>query len=78
MLAQGAEVPAYQDEPPVVGVGRRRIRRRRRPASQPGDRIVTVAGDEVDTWEDLFIAIGTRPDRDVALTLLRDGADASR
>jgi regulator of sigma E protease len=32
-----------------------------------------VAGDEVDTWDDLFIAVGTRPDRDVSLTLIRDG-----
>ena len=72
VLAQGAEVPAYQDEPPVVGAVE--------PASPAeraglmrGDRILTVAGDEVDTWEDLFIAIGTRPDRDVALTVLRQG-----
>jgi regulator of sigma E protease len=72
VLMQGAEIPAYQDEPPVIGavlpgspaekVGIRR-----------GDRILTVAGDEVDTWEDLFLAIGTRADRDVAVTLLRDG-----
>ena len=72
VLAQGAQVPAYQDEPPVVGAvapgspaERSGLRR--------GDRILTVAGDAVDTWEDLFIAIGTRPDRDVALTVLRDG-----
>ena len=38
-----------------------------------GDRILTVAGDDIDTWEDLYIAIATRPDRDVAVTLLRDG-----
>ena len=76
VLAQGAEVPLYQDQPPVVGavapgspaeqVGIRR-----------GDRILTVAGDAVDTWEDLFIAIGTRPSRDVQLSLLRDGQTRS-
>jgi regulator of sigma E protease len=72
VLAQGAQVPAYQDEPPIVGAVT--------PGSpadrvgiRPGDRILTVAGDGTDTWEDLNIAIGTRPDRDVALTLLRDG-----
>jgi regulator of sigma E protease len=27
----------------------------------------------VDTWDDLFLAVGTRPDREVALTLLRNG-----
>jgi len=72
VMMQGAEVPAFQDEPPVIGavlpgspaeqVGIRR-----------GDRILTVAGDEVDTWEQFYMAIGTRPSRDVAVTLLRDG-----
>jgi regulator of sigma E protease len=72
VLAQGAEVPIYQDQPPVVGAVS--------PGSpaegagiQRGDRILTVAGDQVDTWDDLFLAVGTRPDRDVALTVMRDG-----
>ena len=72
VLAQGAEVPAYQDAPPVVGMVT--------PGSpadrvgiRAGDRILTVAGSEIDTWEDLYIQIGTRPGRDVALTLSRDG-----
>jgi regulator of sigma E protease len=72
VLAQGAEVPAYQDAAPVVGAVT--------PGSpadqvgiQAGDRILTVAGTGIDTWEDLYIQIGTRPNRDVALTLLRDG-----
>jgi regulator of sigma E protease len=76
VLAQGAEVPAYQDAPPMVGAvtpgspgDRAGIR--------SGDRILTVAGGEVETWEDLYIQIGTRPDRDVALTLLRDGRTES-
>jgi regulator of sigma E protease len=72
VMMQGAEVPAFQDQPPVIGavlpgwpaekVGIRR-----------GDRILTVAGDEVDTWDRFYMAIGTRPGRDVAVTLLRDG-----
>jgi regulator of sigma E protease len=72
VLAQGAEVPIYQDQPPVVGA--------LTPGSpadragiQRGDRILTVGGDQVDTWEDLFIAVGTRADRDVPVTLLRNG-----
>ncbi len=70
VLAQGASVPAYQDEPPIVGMVS--------PGSpaegvgiQRGDRILTVDGDEIETWDDLFLAIGTRPDRDVPVTLLR-------
>ncbi|MBI2827684.1 MAG: RIP metalloprotease RseP [Acidobacteria bacterium] len=76
VLAQGAEVPVYQDQPPVVGAvvpGS--------PAEQAGiqrgDLILDVAGDQVDTWEDLFIAVGTRPGRDVPVTLRRAGRTQS-
>jgi regulator of sigma E protease len=76
VLAQGAEVPVYQDQPPVVGAVESGS-----PAEQAGiqrgDLIVDVAGNVVDTWEDLFIAVGTRPDRDVALTLRRAGQTRS-
>jgi len=72
VLAQGAEVPIYQDQPPVVGAVQPGS-----PAERAGivrgDRILTIDDDAVDTWEDLFIAVGTRPSRDVQLTLLRDG-----
>ena len=76
VLAQGAEIPVYQDQPPDVGAvvfGS--------PAEaggiQPGDRILTVDGDTVETWEDLFLAIGTRPERDVEVTFLRAGRNQS-
>ena len=77
VLYQGAEVPIYQDQPPVVGaVGEGS------PAASagilPGDRIRTVAGRPVDTWEALFLAIGTRPNREVAVTLVRDGAEMTK
>jgi regulator of sigma E protease len=39
----------------------------------PGDRVLTVAGRDITTWEQLDIAIGTKPDRDVSLTLVRNG-----
>jgi regulator of sigma E protease len=76
VLAQGAEVPIYQDQPPVVGAVTPGSPAERA-GIQRGDRILTVAGDDVDTWDDLFIAVGTRPDRDVALTLVRDGQTRS-
>jgi regulator of sigma E protease len=76
VLMQGADLPAYQDEPPVVGAvtpdG---------PAAkagiQPGDRILTVAGDDVDTWERFFMAVGTRANREIAISLLRNGQPMS-
>ena len=73
VLAQGVETFAYLDQPPVVGMVEPNS-----PAAQAdilrGDRILTVAGHEVQTWADLEMEIGTRrPGRDVGLTLLRDG-----
>ena len=72
VLAQGAEVPVYENQPPVVaGV------ESNSPAAlaglQRGDLIQSVAGDDVSTWDDLFLAVGTRPDRDIELTFRRDG-----
>ena len=76
VLAQGAEVPVYQDQPPVVGAVTARS-----PAEgagiRPGDRILSVAGEGVDTWEDLFIAVGTRANRDISIAFLRDGQTRS-
>ena len=76
VLAQGAEVPIYQDQPPVVGAVM--------PGSPaeaagilPQDRILSVGGEAVDTWEDLFVAVGTRANREVTITLLRDGQTRS-
>ena len=76
VLAQGAEVPVYQDQPPVVGAVAPGS-----PAEEAGilrgDLILDVAGRPVDTWEDLFIAVGTRSDRDVPVTLRRAGQTQS-
>jgi regulator of sigma E protease len=72
VLGQGAQVPAYQDEPPVVGAvlpgGPAEMGGIRR-----GDRILTVAGQSVPTWDRFFVEIATRPNRNVPLTLSRDG-----
>ena len=77
VLYQGAEVPVYQDQPPVVGAvspdspaAKADIRR--------GDRIVSVAGRGVDTWDQFFLAVGTRPNREVTITLDRDGRELAR
>ena len=77
VLYQGAEVPVYQDQPPVVGAvtpdspaAKADIRR--------GDRVLTVAGRRVDTWEQLFLAIATRPNREVTVTLDRQGKELAR
>jgi regulator of sigma E protease len=72
VLSQGATVPAYVDEPAVIGAvapgspaERAGLRR--------GDTITNVAGEEIETWQDMDIAVGMRPDRVVPITVLRDG-----
>ncbi|MCC7417607.1 MAG: RIP metalloprotease RseP [Acidobacteria bacterium] len=76
VLYQGTAVPVYEDQVPVVGAVAGDS-----PAAQagvrPGDRILSVAGHDVDTWEKFTIAIGTRPDREVRLGILRDGREIS-
>ena len=74
VLMQGAEIPAFQAQPPVVGAVEAGS-----PAAgaglQAGDRIVSVAGREVDTWEEFFVAIGTRANRETSLVLLNGGQE---
>ncbi len=76
VLMNGAEIPAFQSKPPVVGQVAPDS-----PAEKagllPGDRIVSVAGREVNTWEQFFIGVGTRAGRETVLTVLRDGKQFS-
>jgi len=72
VLAQGADQPAFQDQPPIVGMVEHGS-----PAEkvgiQRGDRILAVDDDEVDTWDDAYVQISTHLDRDVSLRLSRNG-----
>jgi regulator of sigma E protease len=77
VLYQGVEKGAYEDQPVVVGVvtadsvaARNDIR--------PGDRIVSVAGRTVNTWEQFLMAVGAKPNRDVEIGLLREGHEVTR
>jgi regulator of sigma E protease len=76
VLMQGADVPAYLDEPPVIGNVEKGS-----PAEQAGfaigDRILTVEGDAVETWEAFDIAIGTRPNREVVVSVQRPSGISS-
>ena len=72
VLMHGADIPAYQSKPPVVGqvtpdspAARAGIQR--------GDLLVSVAGRDVSTWEDFIIGVGTRADRATDVGVLRDG-----
>ena len=77
VLYQGAEVPAYEDQPPVVGAVAEGS-----PAAkagvQPGDRMTAVGGSHVETWKDFLIAIGSRPNRETPITFVRNGTEMTR
>jgi regulator of sigma E protease len=77
LYQQGAAVDSYSEQPAVVGVVKPNL-----PAARadirPGDLIVTVDGHRVDTWRELSIAIGTRPNREVPIGLLRGGNEVTR
>jgi regulator of sigma E protease len=70
VLMHGADVPAYLDEPPVIGSVEKGS-----PAEMAGfaigDRILTVEGRAVETWEAFDIAIGTRPNRELVVAVQR-------
>ena len=72
VLLKGAEVPAFQDQPPVVGTVVAGS-----PAERAGilpkDRIARIAGRRVDTWDQAFTSIGGRANRDVAIVVVARG-----
>ena len=72
VLYQGIDMPAFLDQPVVIGSVPADS-----PAAKvdirPGDRVISVADRDVDTWEQFFLAIGSRPNREVTLKLLRNG-----
>ena len=72
VLYQGADVPLYEDAVPVVG----RVASDS-PAAQAGiqvgDRIVSIDGHETPTWDDVFIYIVPKANREVSVMLDRGG-----
>ena len=76
VLAQGAEVPAYEDKSPLVGAVERGSVAERA-GLQRGDRLLTVAGDDVPSWRDVDVAIGTRANQDIPITFDRGGRTMS-
>jgi regulator of sigma E protease len=76
VLYQGTEAPAYEDQPPVVG-GTLANSPAAKVGFKRGDRILTVAGEDVNTWDAFNLAIGMRANRDVPVMLQRDGQTMS-
>lgn len=72
VLYSGAEAPAYEEQAPVIGSVTADS-----PAAKaglrPGDRILSVAGKAVPTWEQLFLTVMPRAEREIPVEFERGG-----
>ncbi|NUR55285.1 MAG: RIP metalloprotease RseP [Acidobacteria bacterium] len=76
VLYRGAQVPAYEQQPVVIGTFVSNSVAERA-GLKPGDRIVTVDDKVVDNWEQFSMAIVSKAKRQVAIGYVRDGKPAS-
>jgi regulator of sigma E protease len=70
VLMQGTDVPSYQDEPVVVG----KIEAKSAAeiaGIRPGDRIISVSGTSVKTWEQFFNAMIAHRSETLVVELVR-------
>ncbi|HUG43337.1 MAG TPA: RIP metalloprotease RseP [Acidobacteriota bacterium] len=73
----GFPMPKYLQNPPVI----EHIRAESPAAGsdiRPGDRIVAIDGRQMETWEDVELLVATTPNRQIAITLDRDGKSLDR
>jgi len=72
VLYQGAQVPAFEDQPVIIG-GFTATSVAPAAGIQVGDRIVSIDNRDVPTWTQFFLTIATRANRTVQLVIDRDG-----
>jgi regulator of sigma E protease len=77
VLYQGAQVPAYEQQTPVVGSVAAGS-----PAERagllPGDEILSVAGRPVPTWEQFYLAVLPKANRETMLIVRRGGTQLTK
>jgi regulator of sigma E protease len=72
VLLQGAQLPAYEDHPVVIGS----FSDNSSGAAAgllPGDRVISVDGKDVPSWKPFYLAIAMRANRPVRLVIERNG-----
>jgi regulator of sigma E protease len=72
VLYQGALVPAYEQEPVVIAKFSEGSAAAKA-GLKVGDRVVTVNGKPVGTWDQFLMAIVPKAEREVAIGYVRDG-----
>jgi regulator of sigma E protease len=77
VLHQGLDKAAYEDQPVVVGVVAEGSAAAKADI-RPGDRVVSVAGRGIDNWDQFLIAIGSKPNRETSIGIVRDGREETR
>jgi regulator of sigma E protease len=77
VLLQGARLPAFEDHAVVIG-GFDQNSVAEAAGLQIGDRVISVDDKDVPTWKNFFMAIATRANRPVRLTIERDGQRIER
>ena len=68
VLYQGAEMPAYEEDAPLVGTIVEGSAAEGA-GIQVGDRIVSVEGQATETWSDVFVAVMPRADRVISVVV---------
>lgn len=68
VLYQGVDVPLYESEPPVVGAVAEGSAAEQ-VGIRVGDRIVSVAGRVVETWEELLQEVRPRAEREITVAV---------
>ena len=77
VLYQGVERGSYEEQPVVVGAVTEGSAGAKA-GIQPGDRIVSVSGRGVDTWDQFLMAVGSKANREIPIGLLRGGLEQTR
>jgi regulator of sigma E protease len=72
VLSLGADVPLYQSSAPVIGTVEA-ASAAEAAGIKPGDRIVSVDGRKVDTWDALSLEYLPKANRELELEIIRDG-----
>ena len=76
VLYQGAQVPAFEQQVVVIG-GFTENSPAAKAGLKVGDRILTVDGRPIDTWEEFSMAIVPKARREVSITYSRNGQPGS-